>query len=207
MIILFYCLDHCVLSPSINQTLALARRESFTRQPGQLDFMSNELTPKRYYVYHLIDPTNDEVFYVGKGTGNRAYHHARDSRNLKGINPSKELRIRMIHNRGLEVRISKVCETDSEAEAFEIERMYIHRIGYHQLTNQAKSARSSAVNAYLHGKAFIDSMERRLSRGLIPCHKIAIAMQLIGEMQENLEFAMKVAGPRAIELALAKFVA
>ena len=30
-----------------------------------------------YYVYRLIDPWNAETFYVGKGRGNRVFHHAR----------------------------------------------------------------------------------------------------------------------------------
>jgi hypothetical protein len=30
---------------------------------------------KPYYVYELIDPFNNEVFYVGKGTGNRVLDH------------------------------------------------------------------------------------------------------------------------------------
>ena len=31
----------------------------------------------KYYVYELIDPRNGEVFYVGKGSGKRAYKHER----------------------------------------------------------------------------------------------------------------------------------
>ena len=27
----------------------------------------------KYYVYHLIDPRDDSVFYVGKGQGNRSF--------------------------------------------------------------------------------------------------------------------------------------
>ena len=33
---------------------------------------------KQFYVYVLIDPRDNEVFYVGKGQGERAFQHERD---------------------------------------------------------------------------------------------------------------------------------
>ncbi len=30
-----------------------------------------------WYVYRLIDPEDGETFYVGKGTGDRIFHHVR----------------------------------------------------------------------------------------------------------------------------------
>jgi hypothetical protein len=35
------------------------------------DFPTSVIENLKFYVYLLIDPINDEVFYVGKGTGNR----------------------------------------------------------------------------------------------------------------------------------------
>lgn len=29
----------------------------------------------KYYVYTYADPTNHEIFYIGKGTGNRIFAH------------------------------------------------------------------------------------------------------------------------------------
>ena len=31
----------------------------------------------KHYVYRLIDPRNGETFYIGKGTGNRGFAHAK----------------------------------------------------------------------------------------------------------------------------------
>ena len=42
-----------------------------------------------YYVYSLIDPFSDKVFYIGKGTGNRVYAHENDA--LEYIMQQKEL--------------------------------------------------------------------------------------------------------------------
>ena len=33
-----------------------------------------------FYVYHLIDPFNNTVFYVGKGYGERMYEHEKEVR-------------------------------------------------------------------------------------------------------------------------------
>ena len=37
------------------------------------DYVAEQL---KAYVYLLIDPRDDQVFYVGKGNGNRVFHHA-----------------------------------------------------------------------------------------------------------------------------------
>ena len=55
----------------------------------QLDFI---LTPQieddnttisgkmNYYVYALIDPTTDTIFYIGKGCGGRVYDHIEEAK-------------------------------------------------------------------------------------------------------------------------------
>lgn len=115
----------------------------------------------KQYVYMLIDPRDDSVFYIGKGTGNRVYHHVWST--LGGTPPSgegrellvnsersdntavraaKDDRIRQIAAAGLAVEhhIIRVC--DSPEEAFAVEQALISgfRIGasrsdYGELTN------------------------------------------------------------------------
>ena len=60
------------------------------------------------YVYRLIDPRNGETFYVGKGRGNRVFHHANDPQSLKFEDDEDEFsakfkRIRQIKMAGLSV--------------------------------------------------------------------------------------------------------
>lgn len=37
----------------------------------------HERSLNRFYVYALADPSNDEVFYIGKGSGGRVSMHAK----------------------------------------------------------------------------------------------------------------------------------
>ncbi len=39
------------------------------------EFPSEVIEDLKFYVYRLIDPRNGETFYVGKGVGNRVFHH------------------------------------------------------------------------------------------------------------------------------------
>jgi len=80
---------------------------------------------KCYYVYKYIDPRNDEIFYIGKGKGNRLTEHLRAT--ISGWNISrsnnrrKTKRIEDILSSGLEPSIEKIVEDLSEIEAFDLE--------------------------------------------------------------------------------------
>ena len=51
-------------------------------------FKQSVIEGLKCYVYTLVDPRDNHIFYVGKGSGNRVYQHAQavlvdDSPNLK----------------------------------------------------------------------------------------------------------------------------
>ncbi len=59
-----------------------------------------------HYVYRLVDPRNDETFYVGKGQGNRLFQHARGARKSTRDEDEFDLKsdiIRDIQEAGLSV--------------------------------------------------------------------------------------------------------
>lgn len=50
-----------------------------------------------YYVYRLIDPSNDKTFYIGKGKGNRMFAHAEGKPKLEKGETRKTVKLNVIH--------------------------------------------------------------------------------------------------------------
>jgi hypothetical protein len=57
-----------------------------------------------FYVYALIDPRNEKVFYVGKGIGNRVFSHEIESGKSRESEKKKLQNIREIEENGLSVK-------------------------------------------------------------------------------------------------------
>lgn len=93
----------------------------------------------KYYVYQLIDPRSNTVFYVGKGTGDRAYKHNqfKDGNN----NFYKDSIIKQLHQQGLEPTVEIVEHFASEKDAYDYEDKLIETIGIDNLTNITEGSR------------------------------------------------------------------
>ena len=101
-----------------------------------------------YYVYGLIDPRNNKIFYIGKGTGNRVFEHERESLN----NPNNEnLKLKTISDikaAGFEVEKIIINSNLTEPEAFAAEAALINVFNYitnDGLTNIASGHHTSGV--------------------------------------------------------------
>lgn len=78
-----------------------------------------------FYVYELIDPRDNAVFYVGKGKGGRVSLHAKMARRGRIGNAEKHRRIAEIHAAGLEVVENIVSRHANEDDAYAAERVRI----------------------------------------------------------------------------------
>ena len=89
-----------------------------------------------YYVYVLVDPRDDSIFYVGKGTGQRLLAHGYEAllQADPGPRSGKVGRIREMRSAGHEPRIDVVRHGLSEQEALLIEAALIDCVG--KLTNK-----------------------------------------------------------------------
>lgn len=82
-----------------------------------------------YYVYLLVDPRDNTIFYVGKGENNRVFNHEEKVR--KDFNPDndKEVRIKDILDAGLNVEKYIVRYQLTEEQAFIVESVLINLLG------------------------------------------------------------------------------
>jgi uncharacterized protein len=84
-----------------------------------------------FYVYVYIDPRDDSVFYVGKGKGERALAHLKDS-----TESDKVQRITELTKLGLTPRIDILRYGLSQQEALHVEAAAIELLGIESLTNR-----------------------------------------------------------------------
>lgn len=87
----------------------------------------------KWYVYELIDPRTDTVFYVGKGKNSRIDDHEVEA---KGTGTSHKCnKIRSIWADGLQINKRKIAQFWDEEAAYEYEAERIAEIGLDNLTN------------------------------------------------------------------------
>lgn len=95
----------------------------------------NSIEEKRIsYVYHLIDPRDNQLFYVGKGITDRMYEHERNvRRNKKLSNPHLYNKINQIVKSNASVICKKIIDNISDIDACNIEICEIKKYGRRDL--------------------------------------------------------------------------
>lgn len=146
----------------------------------------------RFYVYELRDPRNGEVFYVGKGSGRRAWSHAYEWRKLGRINSRKLARINEIKLAGLDVEVGIVLDGLTEAVAYSEERRRIASLT--DLTNLSTGQRSEIERVRDDADMLIDralppilwAKTFKKNRGRFPApHEVDLYVFVVNRLKEN----------------------
>jgi len=102
-------------------------------------FSSSVIEALKYYVYLYSHPQTKEIFYVGKGKGNRVFSHLKensDSQKVKVINDLKK--------QGLEPIIEILIHgLEDETTALRVESSIIDLYGTKKLTNKQSGYKSA----------------------------------------------------------------
>ena len=85
----------------------------------------------KFYVYTLIDPISDKVFYVGKGKEDRVFDHEKEE-----TTKEKNNTIRSIQDKGYNVTRKIIHYGLTEKEAIAAEATLINFMGLNSLTNE-----------------------------------------------------------------------
>ncbi len=80
----------------------------------------------KFYVYALVDPRNEQIFYIGKGSKKRHLQHVKEY--LKTSNSKNDVIERIISS-NLEVKYKIIAEGLNEEAAYLLEEILIERFG------------------------------------------------------------------------------
>jgi hypothetical protein len=106
---------------------------------SDMSFNSDTIQALKFYVYLLSDPDSGEVFYVGKGKGNRVFQHLKEKENS-----AKSRKISEIIDSGKEPKIEILVHgIEDERTAMKIEAAIIDLLDKSNLTNRVSGYESA----------------------------------------------------------------
>jgi hypothetical protein len=133
-----------------------------------------------YYVYFLIDPRNNKIFYVGKGKGGRLFAHAKQAANGKIPNAPKHKMIVAIQAAGLDVVEVVFAGGLNESSALSLERTLIDALKDFGICNIANGVMSNAEKVSLEAKVLMDHIKPYDEWAQDP-HAVAVVTSAFGD--------------------------
>ena len=134
------------------------------------EFQQSVIDALNYYVYCLVDPRDNRIFYIGKGKGDRVFQHAKDSLNENDQSLKLNI-IRSILGEGKEVGLYILRHNLTEETAFVVESALIDLLTYSKFnkTNQLANI-VAGHHQWDEGIKSIDEIN-----ALYKCDKIVVA--------------------------------
>lgn len=158
----------------------------------------------KFYVYHIINPITNRIFYIGKGTGTRCKQHLTDKQNYAFNKRLNGYIKNLMENNTIPI-IIKIAENLTEIEAYELEESEIKkygRVGFDDegiLLNILESGRPPRYEGEHHpwwGRKHTEESKQKISKtkkdkiskGLI---KVRRGFNLTEEQKEKISKANK----------------
>jgi hypothetical protein len=118
-----------------------------------------------FYVYALRDPRNGEVFYIGKGKGERILQHVAEAKKDAKSEKAKLKRIKDIESKGLEVEhLFLRTGMENALEALAIEQAVIDAFLANRPTSIGASKLTNLVAGHEHDARGLASLDTILGR-------------------------------------------
>lgn len=122
-----------------------------------------------HYVYLYLDPRDSEVFYVGKGRGNRAFTHLEDTSGADKVE-----RIREVREAGHEPVIELLVHgLETSEEAYRVEAAVIDLLDTDQLTNAVRGWKSGT-----YGRMAAEQVEAQYGADAVEIEEPALLIRI-----------------------------
>lgn len=132
-------------------------------------FSSSISKELKYYVYIYAHPETNEIFYVGKGKGNRVFAHLVDTSDNNKVKYIKHLK-----SQGLKPKIEIIIHgIEDEKTALRVEASIIDLIGMDNLTNKQSGYKSGTF-----GRMSIDQVISTYEKQSIDIEEPALLIRI-----------------------------
>lgn len=135
-----------------------------------MKFSNSVIKELKYYVYIYSHPITDEIFYIGKGKGNRVFSHLEEQKISHKVQYLNQLK-----DKGLKPKIEILIHgLEDEEVALKVESSVIDLIGIKNLTNIQSGYKSAT-----YGRMTIDQINAIYDKQKITKNEIVEPIILI----------------------------
>lgn len=134
-----------------------------------MKFSRQVIKELKNYVYIYSHPITDEIFYVGKGKGNRVFSHLEDDGESEKVQMIKEIK-----SQGLKPKIEIIIHgIEDEKTALRVEASIIDLLEIQNLTNKQSGYKSA-----LYGRMTIEQINSAYDRQTVEIDEPSVLIRI-----------------------------